>query len=103
MKILWAEPALDDAGRLRDYIALDQPFYAKEFTERLMTSVEPLADNPRMYRAVPEAKNDCIREVIFHGYRIIYQVLDKIDTIKILAIIHGSCDLDGLKHKPWST
>lgn len=101
MKIVWTEPALDDVDRLSDYIALDQPFYAEEFTERLMMSVEPLLDNPRMYRAVPEAAHDHIREVIFHGYRIIYQVLDEKNMIEILAVIHGSRDLSQQANQPW--
>lgn len=101
MDIIWTEPALTDIDRLSDYIALDQPYYAEEFTTRLMTSVEPLADNPRMYRVVPEAAQEHIREVIFRGYRIIYRILDDKHLIEILAVFHGSRDLEGMEAKPW--
>ena len=77
MNIEWAPRAVDELAQLRDYIAQDSPFYARQFTERLVLAVERLATLPRSGRIVPEAGHqDAIREVLYHGYRLIYRILD---------------------------
>ncbi len=55
-------------AQLRDYIAQDSPFYARQFTERLVLAVERLATLPRSGRTVPEAGHqDAIREVLYQA------------------------------------
>jgi plasmid stabilization system protein ParE len=50
---------------------------------------------------VPKAEDsENIRELIFQSYRIIY--LNQINHVYILAVIHGSRDLQGMEHKPWA-
>ena len=68
MKIEWSPRAERELTQLRDYIAQDSPFYARQFTERLIHTVERLTTLPRSGRTVPEAGHqDAIREVIFHS------------------------------------
>lgn len=100
-----AQPeALHRAGfaGLRD-IAHDSPVYAKQFCERLVASLDKLADFPRIGRQVPEAEDnpDDIRELIFRDYRILYLVEEDAQLVYILAIIHGARDLQGMENKPW--
>ena len=99
MKILWTEPGLDDLRSIRDYIAKDSETYAVNFVEGILLAVEQLGEFPRMGRIVPEADAPDIREFIFRGYRVIYQVHGS--TIHILAVIHGYRDLSGMSPKPW--
>jgi len=55
---------------------------------------------PRIGREVPESEYDPdIRELIFHSYRIIYQINP--EHILIVAVIHGSRDLINVEIKPW--
>ncbi len=100
MRIEWTEPTLDDIAAIHAYIAKDSPFYARQFVERLFEVTEQLTAFPAMGRKVPEAKDrDDIRELIFHGYRIIYW--QQPNRIAIVTVIHGSRDLAGMDNKPW--
>jgi len=98
--IAWSHRARTDIRDLKAYIAKDSPYYARRFTERIMTSVEKLEDFPKIGRPVPEAEGrDDVRELIYQGYRIIY--LTQPGKIFIVTVIHGSRDLAGEEVKPW--
>ncbi len=99
MKVEWSVEAQTDLEELRDYIARDSPYYAEQFIDRLLESVATLIQHPKIGRSVPEAKKrDDVREIVFHGYRIIY--LLEPTRIVVLTVVHGSRDLRRLK--PWS-
>jgi plasmid stabilization system protein ParE len=99
MKIQWTEPAVCDMEKVRDYIAKDSEFYALRFMERVFEILERMSAFPNAGRIVPEAEDESIREIFFYSYRIIYRT--KGERILVLAIIHGSRDLDNIEHKPW--
>ncbi|QEY18176.1 type II toxin-antitoxin system RelE/ParE family toxin [Cellvibrio sp. KY-GH-1] len=99
MKIEWTEPAELDLGDIYTYIARDVPFYAEQFVDRIVETVDLLREQPLMGREVPEAERTDVREMIFQNYRIMY--LAKTDYLYILAVIHGSRDLTRMDHKPW--
>lgn len=100
MVIEWSRRARTDIRDLKAYIAKDSPYYALRFTERIVASVEKLADFPKIGRLVPEAKGrDDVRELIYQGYRIIY--LTQPEWVFIVTIIHGSRNLAAKEGKPW--
>ncbi len=99
MKLQWTEPAVNALQGIHDYIALDKPFYAARFIERIVITAERLKDFPQIGRMVPEAGREDVRELVFQGYRIIYRPLT--DRIQILTVVHGSRDLTRLDVKPW--
>ncbi len=100
MQIEWTDPALEDLEVIRDYIAKDSPYYARNFIERIFDTTFKLEDFPEIGRPVPEAEGrDDIRELIFQGYRIIYLLLT--DRLQVLAVMHGSRNLGGQEMKPW--
>ena len=99
MRIRWSGRARTDLQDLRDYIAKDSPYYARRFVAKIIASVEKLRDHPEIGRVVPEAKRDNVRELIFHGYRIVYLLAP--EHIFIVTIIHGSRDLTAQEPKPW--
>ncbi len=73
MVVKWSRRSRADIRDLKAYIAKDSPFYARRFTERVISSVEKLENFPKMGRAVPEAEGrEDVREVIYQGYRIIF-------------------------------
>ena len=73
MVIEWSRRARADIRNLKAYIAKDSPYYARRFTERIVASVEKLAEFPKIGRPVPEAGGrEDVRELIYQGYRIIY-------------------------------
>jgi toxin ParE1/3/4 len=76
--IEWSLRAIADIRDLKAYIAKDSPYYARRFTERIVTSVERLAAFPKLGRRVPEAEGcDDVRELSYQGYRIIYLIRPK--------------------------
>lgn len=100
MQVNWAEPALDDLDGIYEFIARDSPAYANIFVQQIIDSVTRLNDFPVSGRVVPEARHDNIREVIFQGYRVVYWFFDEA-RIDIIAVIHGSRDLNNPKNQPW--
>jgi plasmid stabilization system protein ParE len=55
----------------------------------IIERIENLNKYPLMGRMVPEFYNEMVRELIYKGYRIIYE-LKKESEIEILSVIHGS-------------
>ncbi|MBI3562434.1 MAG: type II toxin-antitoxin system RelE/ParE family toxin [Gammaproteobacteria bacterium] len=99
MKVIWSRRALLDVEHIRDYIAHDSPAYARPFVERLLHATRHLPQFPHSGRAMPEAKDLRIREVIYQGYRLIYRL--RADTIEIVMVVHGSRDLTNPDNQPW--
>lgn len=102
MKIEWSPRAERELTQLRDYIAQDSPFYARQFTERLIQAIESLITMPRSGRTVPEAGHqDGIRELIFQSYRIICRIRDD-QLLQIVTVLHGARDLASMD-PPWQS
>lgn len=99
MRIEWAEPAELDLGDIYAYIARDVPIYAEQLIDRIINVTFLLQEQPFMGRIVPEAERDDVRELIFQNYRIIYLV--KPGYLYIVAVVHGSRDLERMERKPW--
>ena len=53
------------------------------FVRRVIQAVERLTEFPRSGRVVPELADDALREVVFHSYRIVYEV--DTDTLIVLG------------------
>jgi len=88
VKIKWSEDSIEVLKDICQYIAQDSPYYAKIFNDRIFEMVEHLETFPNMGRSVPESDDTNVREIIYKGYRIIYQVRN--DYLEIITIIHGS-------------
>ena len=99
MKIVWTDPAVEDLRNLHSYIAKDSNEYASSIVEKIILSVDKLADFPKIGRVVPEADQEMIRELLYHNYRIIYRI--KNELIEILTVVHGRRDLGSFKPAPW--
>jgi plasmid stabilization system protein ParE len=99
MKIVWTEPAVEDLRELYSYIARDSEVYARGFVERIILAAERLIDYPTIGRAVPEADDNGIRELLYQRYRIIYRL--KSDCVEMLSVIHGTRDITKLEPATW--
>ncbi len=99
MKIQWTEPAVLDLEDIRDFISRDSVYYASEFVAKILNIVEKLDCFPNVGRRVPEVEDDSIREIIFHNYRVIYQIREQV--ILILGVIHAARDLSNMQPNPW--
>ena len=100
-EIRWTLSAAEDIRLLEDWIARDSLLNAVDFTDRLVSSVDRLADAPLIGRVVPEFSSKSLRELIFRGYRIVYSADES--CVTILRVVHGARDLRRLaRSEPWS-
>lgn len=80
MEIIWSPQSIEDIEKIGDFIAVDNPNRAVSFVEDLISSIERLSDYPESGPIVEE--NPVFRQIVYFGYRIIYQFRSK----KILII-----------------
>ncbi|WP_235017351.1 type II toxin-antitoxin system RelE/ParE family toxin [Nitrincola tapanii] len=88
--IEWSPLALERAGEIAGYIALDKPSVAESWLDGLFESVERLELDPMSGRIVPEVNIERIREVIYGAYRVIYRVDTQAQKISVLTVLRGS-------------
>lgn len=89
--VKWTDHALAQLRHIHDYIAQDSPLYAKQVSENLVRKTVTLHELPRIGRAVPELRNESVRELALYSYRILYEI--KPTHIEVLAVIHKRRDL----------
>jgi|ERR1700741_7531 len=96
-EIRWSEKSTKNLLHIYDYIAFDSHFYAERFIKKLVSSVEKqLQLQPNSGRSVPEFTNTrlkFLKEVIFKGYRIIYNPDQLPIRITIIAILNAKMDV----------
>ncbi len=83
MEIIWSPQAINDIEEIGDFIAKDSPSRAASFVDELITSVERLPQFPESGRLVEE--NPIFREIIYEGYRLIYQL--RVHKILIITVL----------------
>lgn len=89
VEVILAETAWNDLDAITDYIALDSPRYAQEFSDRILERIEQLETHPRSGKTVREFDNELLRELVLGSYRIVYRIYDPTKII-VLRIIHGA-------------
>ena len=88
MKIIYTSDAKLNLINIKKFIKLDNPSAANSFISKLKFTIEELDNFPYKYRKSIYFENENIRDMIFNGYTIIYQI-DKIkQQIKILEIFN---------------
>ena len=88
VKVKWSDDSINDLKEICKFIASDSPHYANVFNNRIFEMVEHLELFPEIGRRVPESDDPNVKEMIYKGYRIIYQI--KKNYLEIISIIHGS-------------
>ncbi len=88
MKLVYADEAIDDLKRLREFIAVHNPAAAARIAAELVGKIELLPDFPKLgvpveLAPVPES----VRDIIFGKYVVRYSV--HASAIIILRIWHG--------------
>ena len=94
-QVVWANAAIDDLQRLREYFEPASPRFAEKLMDQLISRTRMLADFPQSGRVVPEFENAQLREVRSGNYRIIYR-LEQTDTVEIARIFHSAQLLEEL-------
>ncbi len=98
-KVVWTEKSEKSLKAIYDYIYKDSKFYAGRFINSLIKSTEKLELFPIMGRVVPEFNNDCLRELIYYNYRVVYRV--NLDLVEVLLVINSAKDFEKSFKKDW--
>ena len=88
MKLLFTHSSQRDLMRLRDFIAENNPQAARHISQRLVTSINRLSNQPEMGIDVEELPGT--QDLITGYYVVRYVVLE--EDIYILRIWHGKGD-----------
>ncbi len=103
-KINWSDKAVANLNHIYSFISFDSEVYAKRFVKSLVTAAEvQLKKYPLIGRLVPEFQNtqlSYLREVIYKGYRIIYNPASD-EKITIVAVVSGRMDLPATIQADW--
>lgn len=86
-KVIWAETSLDDLDKIASYIALDKPDAASRFVEKVLSSVERLADHPLSGKQVHELPKTPYREIVVAPCRVFYR--PEKDVVYVLQVMRG--------------
>ena len=89
-KLIWSPAARDDLHDIVVFIARDNPNRAMSFGYELISETDRLLEFPELGRIVPEYRNDCIREIIFRPYRIVYRVKHDAKLCEIARVWHSA-------------
>jgi plasmid stabilization system protein ParE len=104
-EIKWSEKAVSNLQHIHDYIASDSPYYAERFITKLILSVEgQLRNQPLSGRGIPEFEGtllNFLKEVLFKGYKIIYNPTQAPATITIIAVLHSKMDVPKQAGQDW--
>lgn len=96
VRIVWAQPALEDLREVYDFIARDSRRYAQLTVERITDAAERLARFPQLGQVLPEFPRLAYRQIVVGVYRLIYRDDSEQDRILVMGVIHGSRDLPSI-------
>lgn len=100
-QLSWSLTALDNLEAIATHIERDSPVYASAFVQRVFDATDALKAFPNMGRVVPEYEDQKLRELLFHGYRIVYLVDG--DSVRIVLVLHAARDMQQvLPGEPWN-
>ena len=104
-EVNWSEKASQNLLHIYNYIAFDSNYYAERFIKKLVSSVEKqLATQPLSGRNVPEFEGtrlNFLREIIFRGYRIIYNPSKSPIKITVIAVLNAKMDVPKQIKESW--
>lgn len=88
-QVIWANTAIDDLQRLREYYEPLSPRFADKLIDQLISRTRFLATSPQSGRVVPEFADKTIREILSGNYRIVYRY-EQANRVEIARIFHGA-------------
>jgi plasmid stabilization system protein ParE len=87
VKVVWTRTAIARLEAIEDHIAVDDPLAAERFVARLLDAGDAIGASPGRGRRLPELPESGLREVVFHGYRIVYRAHKH--QVQILTVFEG--------------
>ena len=89
MEIRISEKAKRQLRNIYNYYSENSIQYAEHFLEDFFNKIESLTEFPEMYPIIPQLEKQNIRKLLLRDYRILYQIDENEELIKIVAILHA--------------
>lgn len=89
MKVKWSRLDLSDVKNIFNYIKNDSLVQASRIRSEIFDFADGFSARPRGATIVPETKDVNIRQLLFYGWRIIYQIDEVKNRIIVMAVLHG--------------
>ena len=86
-KLRWTERSRRDLLEIGRFIARDKPDAARRWVTRLQRRARQAAEFPHAGRSVPELGREDVREIVEHGYRIVYRIVGR--EIHVLTVFES--------------
>lgn len=90
-QIIWTEPALNSLNDIAEYIAVSNPYAARQLVENVFSKVQRLEQFPDSDRIPEEISTLNYREVIVNPCRVFYKIDN--DSVYILHLLRQERDL----------
>ena len=78
----------DEFEVIIDFIALDSVNRALTFYDEIIAKINKITDNPYLHRKRPSLNDDNVRELIYKGYTVPFEIDTKNNKIIILGIFN---------------
>lgn len=88
MRVRWTKPAIKDLDDIEEYIAEDNIDRALDFIGQLIDLGESLSEDPERGSYARWINDKRIRELHYHNYTIIYEILS--DEVQIHEVHNDS-------------
>ena len=78
----------DELEVIIDFIALDSVNRALTFYDEIIAKINKITDNPYLHRKRPSLNDDNVRELIYKGYTVPFEIDTKNNKIIILGVFN---------------
>jgi toxin ParE1/3/4 len=89
-KVIWSDSAAAELEDICSYIAQDDPEAALRVARGIVAHTDLLASFPFIGRVYPRGSKGTLRLIVFGSYRILYDVIESREGVKIVHIWHGA-------------
>jgi plasmid stabilization system protein ParE len=87
MKIRFQEEFLFDLNDQVHYISNDKPFAARKFKSELLRNIKKDLKHPFQFKKSKYIKNENIRDYVFKGYLVVYEVDIEKNIVSVFGFI----------------
>ena len=82
-RLRFSQRFVTELKKITEHIAKDKPQSARAFKDALLLKIRAIPAMPYSYRQSPIADDECVRELIFKGFVVVFVISDSIDVLGI--------------------
>ncbi|MBR2493920.1 type II toxin-antitoxin system RelE/ParE family toxin [Helicobacter sp.] len=82
-RLRFSQRFVAELKKITEHIAKDKPQSARAFKDALLFKIRAIPAMPYSYRQNPIADDECVRELIFKGFVVVFVISDSIDVLGI--------------------